>query len=256
MITIRLLRAQLHQVFSWKLFVYCVVFCVIQMTGIAGLIDRDASSVWYLVNISFSTGITYLSVYILPTIPFSTTLATDWNSRATPYWAVRCGINRYSCVKLLSAAVAGFMVVFFGLLFLILFLGISMPWYSCDTPLNSYDSLFQENAPLIGWLCFLTHHGMSGAFIGMLGMFLTIYMNDAFVAISAPLSIFLLLTRMLNNARFQTDSIFWPSNWTTGIHSAGSPGQTLLEKAIVTFLLCGFMCATGAVKMNRRMKRA
>lgn len=256
MIFLRLLREQLRQLFSLKLLFYSAMFCAIQACGIAGMIVGDTPSVWYLVNISFSSGITYLTIYLLPTIPFSTTLATDWNSRATPYWVIRCGINRYTCAKLLSAAVSGFLVVFFGLLLLILILGISMPWYSSDMLMNCYDSLFQKNAPFLAWLCFLTHYGMSGAIIGMLGMFLTIYINDAFVAVCAPLSLFLLLTRILNNFGIQTDTIFWPSNWTTGIHNAGSYGQALLEKTIVMVLLCGFMCIAGAAKMNRRMKRA
>ena len=117
---IHALSVQLRQVFSWKLLSCILVFAGVQGLAISGLIyvTPDPSALYYYV-LSTTSGTTYLTFYVLPTIPFSMSLAQEWDAHATPYWVIRSGGGVYTFSKLMGGAMAGFFTVGGGsLLFL------------------------------------------------------------------------------------------------------------------------------------------
>ena len=119
---IHALSVQLRQVFSWKLLSCILVFAGVQGLAISGLIyvTPDPSALYYYV-LSTTSGTTYLTFYVLPTIPFSMSLAQEWDAHATPYWVIRSGGGVYTFSKLMGGAMAGFFTVGGGsLLFLVL----------------------------------------------------------------------------------------------------------------------------------------
>ena len=118
---IHALSVQLRQVFSWKLLSCILVFAGVQGLAISGLIyvTPDPSALYYYV-LSTTSGTTYLTFYVLPTIPFSMSLAQEWDAHATPYWVIRSGGGVYTFSKLMGGAMAGFFTVGGGsLLFLV-----------------------------------------------------------------------------------------------------------------------------------------
>lgn len=257
MIFCHLLKVQLKQCLTWKVFVAAVLFAAMQAFGIAGMILGGEITVWYIAIISLSSGMGYLTLLLLPTLPFSMSLSQEWLSRASVYWITRMGIWRYALAKLLMSAVSGFLVTAFGMMIFCGGASLFMPGYLFTGNVsNSYEMFFFQGAPVLGWVCLVIHYGLSGALVAMFGMFLTLFVFNPFVAVSAPISFFLLLTRLLNGIGIDTQSIWWPASWVMSIHNAPTPGQTLTEKAVLVCCLCALMCLVGMFQLKRRMEYA
>ena len=189
---IHALSVQLRQVFSWKLLSCILVFAGVQGLAISGLIyvTPDPSALYYYV-LSTTSGTTYLTFYVLPTIPFSMSLAQEWDAHATPYWVIRSGGGVYTFSKLMGGAMAGFFTVGGGSLLFLVVAGVIAgnfgPTQGIDT---IYQSLLEQGQIVWGLLLFLLHNALSGATIGMLGMFFTILFHNQFVGVAAPISVF------------------------------------------------------------------
>lgn len=255
----KLLRAiwvQLRQMFSWQLALCGFLGALMMELSVAGLIADHISGknpdpdVWYLIN---STGANLLTLFVLPTLPFAMSLSQDWEARATPYWAAREGIARYTVSKLLASAMAGFLTVGLGLTLFVLVNGTYLPWFHSCTSVD-YEALFESGHIFLGWLCYILHMSLSGALIGALGMFMSILVPNQFVAISAPLAIHLTVLRVIPTDLISPISIWHPTNWVEGIHYTASPGVTLLGKFLLTAGFCVLMCGFGCICMKRRME--
>src|SRR5690625_1971503 len=59
------------------------------------------------VGIMGGGGIMMIIVGILPLFPYGTSFAEDWEQRATSFWIIRTGINRYAIAKLLVTGLSG-----------------------------------------------------------------------------------------------------------------------------------------------------
>lgn len=256
----RLLRAlsvQLRQLISWQLALCGVMSALVTELSVSGFIadfltgKASFTTVWFLSNM---TGANLLTLFILPTLPFAMSLSLDWESHAVPYWVAREGIATYTVSKLLASALAGFMTVGLGLILFILVNGTYMPWYSTCSSVD-YETLFEEGHILVGWSCYILHKSLSGAIIGMLGMFMSILVPNRFVAISAPIAIHLTVSRVMPTHLISPVSIWHPVNWIESIHHTVSPGLTLLEKLLLTIGFCVAMCIVGCIRMKRRMER-
>ena len=252
------LSVQLRQVFSWKLLSCMLVFAVVQGIAISGLmvVTPEPSALYYYV-LSTTSGTTYLTFYVLPTIPFSMSLAQEWDTHATPYWVIRSGGGVYTFSKLVGGAAAGFLTVGGGsLLFLLVAGAIAGNFGPVDGIDTVYQSLLEQGQIAWGLLLFLLHNALSGAAIGMLGTFFTILFHNQFVGVAAPLSFYLLLTRLLTGSPIAQNSIFWPSSWFSAIHVGNSAYQVFGEKVLATIILCGVMCLVGIPVMKRRLTHA
>lgn len=254
---IHMLRMQLRQMIHWKLFACAVAFAIIQIGGAAGtIIQREYVSVWYMAQVSMSSGAFYVTFFILPVIPFSMTLAQDMEAHATPYWFVRGGVKSYVLCKLFVSALAGALTVGLGWVFFIFTNSLFVPMFGSGTACE-YDVIFQSGRITTGWLCYIIHFALSGALIGMFGTFLTIFISNPVAAVAMPLSIFLTLVRLANSLASDMDShsILYPYSWISNIHHAPTPEQVLLEKAILVTVLCALMCLFGYMAMKRRVER-
>lgn len=252
------LSVQLRQVFSWKLLSCILVFAGVQGLAISGLmvVTPEPSALYYYV-LSTTSGTTYLTFYVLPTIPFSMSLAQEWDAHATPYWVIRSGGGVYTFSKLVGGAAAGFLTVGGGsLLFLLVAGAIAGNFGPVDGIDTVYQSLLEQGQIAWGLLLFLLHNALSGAAIGMLGTFFTILFHNQFVGVAAPLSFYLLLTRLLTGSPIAQNSIFWPSSWFSAIHVGNSAYQVFGEKVLATIILCGVMCLVGIPVMKRRLTHA
>lgn len=253
-----MLRVQIQQMLSWKLLLYGVVFALVQTGGAIGFMSRDEFvSVWYITFLGTTTGMSFLTLYILPTMPFAMTLQLDWENHAVPYWVIRSGVGVYTVAKLLASALAGFITVSNGLILVILSLRIAQyPWFVLAVGDTGYESLMMSGNVLGGYAGYVLHYALSGAIVGMFGMFVTVYVPNPYAAIAAPLSLHLTLSRLLNNSPTSVISIWHTNNWIANIHIASTAGQTLLEKFLFTVALCTIMCIAAVIRMQRRMQHA
>ena len=239
---IHALSVQLRQVFSWKLLSCILVFAGVQGLAISGLIyvTPDPSALYYYV-LSTTSGTTYLTFYVLPTIPFSMSLAQEWDAHATPYWVIRSGGGVYTFSKLMGGAMAGFFTVGGGSLLFLVVAGVIAGNFG---PTQGIDTIYH------------LHNALSGATIGMLGMFFTILFHNQFVGVAAPISFYLLLTRLLTGFPIAENSIYWPSSWFSAVHTGSDAYQVFGEKVLATLILCGVMCLVGIPVMRRRLRHA
>ena len=245
------------QMLHWKLFVCALAFAVIQIGGAAGMIiQSEHASVWYLAQISMSSGAFYVTFFILPAVPFSMTLAQDMEAHAAPYWQIRGGVRAYVLCKLIVSALAGALTIGLGWVFFIFFNGFSVPMFGTGTDC-AYDALFRSGGIAAGWICYILHFALSGALIGMFSAFLTIFISNPIAAVAMPLSIFLTLVRLVNGLANDMDiySIWYPYSWISSIHHASTPGQVLVEKMVMVTAACAVMCLSGCAAMKRRVER-
>ena len=151
---LRMLCVQLRQMLSWKLFVYGAVFALVQTGGALGFMTRDEfTSVWYIVYLGTTTGMSFLTLYILPTLLFSMSLQQDWENHATPYWTVRAGVSNYTVAKLLTGAAAGFLTVGIGLLLWIFALRAAQyPWFVDAVGDTGYEAGVVKRKYICGFL--------------------------------------------------------------------------------------------------------
>ena len=255
---LRMLCVQLRQMLSWKLFVYGAVFALVQTGGALGFMTRDEfTSVWYIVYLGTTTGMSFLTLYILPTLLFSMSLQQDWENHATPYWTVRAGVSNYTVAKLLTGAAAGFLTVGIGLLLWIFALRAAQyPWFVDAVGDTGYEAALLNGSIFAGFAGYILHYALSGAVIGMFGMFITVFIQNAYAGVAAPLSLHLTLSRLLSNTPTSPTSVWHLNNGVVSIHTAPTAGQTLLEKLLLTLLLCTVMCIAAAEHMKRRMEHA
>ena len=252
-----MLKVQIRQMFHWKLFACALAFAIIQIGGAAGaIIQREYVSVWYMAQVSMSSGAFYVTYFILPVIPFSMTLAQDMEAHATPYWLVRGGVRSYVLCKLIVSALAGALTIGLGWVLFIFANCFSVPMFGTGTACE-YDALFQSGRIAAGWLYYILHFALSGALVGMFSTFLTIFISNPVAAVAMPLSIFLTLVRLANGLASDMDShsILYPYSWISNIHHAPTPDQVLLEKAILVTVFCALMCLFGYMAMKRRVER-
>ncbi|CCX36856.1 putative uncharacterized protein [Clostridium sp. CAG:1013] len=252
------LSVQLRQVCSWKLLSCMLIFAVVQGIAISGLMyaTPDPSALYYYV-LSTTSGTTYLTFYVLPTIPFSMSLAQEWDAHATPYWIIRSGGGVYTFSKLAGGAAAGFLTVGGGSLLFLISAGIIAGNFGPSEGIDTiYQSLMEQGQVMWALFLFILHNALSGATIGMLGTFFTILFHNQFVGVAAPLSFYLLLTRLLTGFPIAENSVYWPSSWFSAIHVGDSAYQVFGEKVLITVILCGVMCLVGILVMKRRLRHA
>lgn len=252
------LSVQLRQVFTWKLLACAFVFAGVQGLAVAGLMHAtpNASAMYYYV-LSTTSGTTYLTFLVLPAVPFSMSLAQEWDAHAIPYWAARSGGGVYTFSKLVGGAAAGFLTVGGGSLLFLTAAGIIAGNFGPSQGIDTvYQSLLEQGRVALGLLLFLIHNALSGATVGMLGMFFTILFHNQFVAVAAPLSFYLLLTRLLTGFHIAENSIYWPSSWFSAVHTGSTAYQVFGEKALATLVLCTLMCLAGIPVMKRRLRHA
>lgn len=253
---LRALLVQLRQAFSWPLALCGLLMALMTELSVAGILANYFSgrdpyvNVWYLAQFN---GASLLTLFVLPALPFSMSLARDWDSRALPYWAAREGVGRYTVSKLLASALAGLLTVGLGLTLFVLGNGMFLPWFQPCASVD-YEAVFLEGRIFTGWLCYILHMSLSGALVGALGMFMSILAPNPFVAVSAPLAIHLTVMRVIPTELISPISIWHPVNWVESVHCTQSPWRTLLEKLLLTAGLCGLMCIAGRLRMKRRLE--
>jgi hypothetical protein len=130
------------------------------------------------------------------------------------------------------------------------------PWFVDAVGDTGYEAALLNGSIFAGFAGYILHYALSGAVIGMFGMFITVFIQNAYAGVAAPLSLHLTLSRLLSNTPTSPTSVWHLNNWVVSIHTAPTAGQTLLEKLLLTLLLCTVMCIAAAEHMKRRMEHA
>ena len=247
------IRPFLKGVFSLRLLGCAAVIVVFHLLMDVGNWGGSETCVWNKMCLATMGGTGYLFWLILPAIPYAISLAEDWKSHAVPYWAVRTGIDRYVSFKLIASAVSGFLTIFIGYWLYALIDGLFHPWY-LYSPMDSF-KFYAENGQV--WLTFMTYiiyRSFSGALVAVLGFTVSTFIPNPYIAAASPLAIFMVIRRLVNG--MDQNTLRNPTVWFVGIHLSSNDAAVVIEKAVLTVILCIVLEMAAVLAMRRRFQHA
>ncbi len=253
---LRSLWTDLRQLFSWKL------AAAILVTGLTYIFAGfsfmyEQADVWYIVGLAVWGSTAYYTIYLLPVFAFSSQIAADWQTHATPYWIIRTGVVRYTVSKMIASAISGFLTHFLGVLILILYFAPSMPLFLQDHTTTIYSLDWMRKGYVIrGFIGFMIDKSIAAALVAALGMMVSVYFIHPYVAIASPIAVLLTLSRLTYKFRFGLFGILNPSYWTNTIDTADSAAEALLAKMILLIVMMTLFTIIGVAGMKRRVAHA
>ena len=247
------LKIQIKQILSLRLILVSLFFAAAHAASISGLI-KDASDSWYLVGLSNTSGIRFLSIYFLPPMVFSYSLTEEWNNHVSELWIIRNGIRNYTLSKFMTCAVGGFLCVFLGMVFLFLGLNLFLPEFARSDGNNIYEMVFLHGKRLSGYLLFLTDNGLSGAVSAVFGMLCSTFIMSPLTAVTAPLCVDMALS--LLRSLFKLPELFDPMIWMLADGAVLNIRSLIVGRFLFCILLVLLMCFIGVNKMVRRIENA
>lgn len=249
--TIRLLRAHIRQMLSIRLWLCIIVTAVIQALSVVGFMQED-TSVWYLMQFSVLSGSTFFTLYLLPAFSYSSTLAEEWSNRSSIFWTIRGGIREYTASKIITTAISGFITVWAGL---VLFAGIASIWapvYNHSISTSPYEAVIAGKHPWLGLIGFITDNACSGAIVAAMGMMISTWIMNSYIAFVSPLAIFLCISRIVD--QLSLPGILNPMYWIGANGTAETAEGAILEKLCIMVVLVGIMSLVSMDRMERRQK--
>jgi hypothetical protein len=181
---------------------YASIAPFICATGIAGLcfvglLDVDphvsqwpqmltaAGSVDLLIGLAMLKKV----IILVGAIPCAAMFCTDWNSQYVRFFAIRTGIGRYIRSRYLTAMLVSFLVIFVGMAGFFLIIVLKVPLFMSDLtdvypPFAVFaESFFPFSYILAEIFCF----ALFGAFNATLGMTVSAYIPNRYVAVFTPM---------------------------------------------------------------------
>lgn len=173
--------------------------CTVYYLGAWGEIQH-ASDLLYLFRYSTQASAFSMLIVLFCTVPYSTSFCTDWNSRYIRLCVIRSGYNKYSFAKVLACAVSsGFSIVLGMVLF---FLSLA-PWVSIVSKTSSNFQIFADTTlggiflingqHIIYFVIYIYLGFLKGALWGVLGLYISTYIPNKFVAIFTPFIVYYLI---------------------------------------------------------------
>ena len=251
------LRNQLRIALAPSVVVCALAFVLFQFLGVAGplLGEYADSGVSYLLPLSMESGTVFASFLVLPTLPFAFSLVRDLDTHAALYWTVRSGSWQYTLSKGIAAGVSGASVIGLGMLLWIGVLRIFTPWSGSALNSDPYTALFMQGEVFLPVLLYVLHFALTGAWVGVCGMFFSLLANMKLAAFAGPLVLNLVLSRLLTRMRAYMDpkSVFFPGNWDFYVANSVSAGRALGEKTVFVVLFSAAIIAVMVPLVKRRV---
>lgn len=206
-------------------------FLVITL-GSTGLFTYGADVIYLLGLATNGSSAIILVVCVLPTLPFSTTFASEWNERSFRFWMIRTGVRVYTCAKIVACAVSGFLVTFLGLMIFIAFFSLFHPIFISVQTYNAY-SVFLVNSKYYSYLFLLvTHISLSSSIFAVLSLYVSSFFQNCFTTVAMPVVTYmaaLRLSEIINPPAFLDLSVIIET-----AYNAGSPLKSIVLKLVLT----------------------
>lgn len=140
-----------------------------------------------LVNLSMFKKV----LVMLAAIPFTASFCSDWNCQYIRPVVVRSGVRKYAWSKVLVCAVSSFAAIFVGMLLYagLLSIQLNLPLYSknpINPPAPPYGSLL-GSVPLLYLMIILAIFSLAAALWCVVGLMMSAFIPNRFVAIATPL---------------------------------------------------------------------
>ena len=247
---IRSIKLQVKRSIMGKMLPVAVSIAILHALSAYGFMRE--SDVWYTVYNSMSTGITFFTIYLLPTMVFSASVAEEIDNHAVRFWTIRSGIVEYTVSKIIAASIAGFLAVFLGIALYIGLLDLFLPIYKWQSSTSPYEVMIEAGAAGKGLLLFTIDVALSGAVTACFGMVCSFFILSRYTAVGAPMMLYLTLSRF-------TDSLNLPEYlnaafWMHQVDVAPSAEAAVMKKLMVSFSVIIILGSLGVFRMYRRFQ--
>lgn len=249
--TLRLLMVNIQQIFSPAFFIFGFCATTFLLISISGMYYID-DGIFYLLDRSLmGTGTALMFFTILPTLPFATSLADDYESGVIKYYKIKSSMYSYTISKVISSAISGFCVIFLSMLMFILILLPVNPYFTSQSSYYAYELMMVDGQVFLGSLFYLTHLSLSGAIIACVSTCITTFIPDKFVAVTLPCVLYLFHGRI--TATMDIELFFMHTLIIEGIVPYENPYSVLFYKTLLTIITVIISCVISCVKMKGRV---
>ena len=249
---IRVLREQLARAVAGKMLPAAGCIAFLHTLSAVGFIQDTDADVWYVAYNSMSTGITFFTIYLLPTLVFSASAAEEMDNHAAFFWTIRTGIVEYTAAKILAAAIAGFMTVLLGFALYIGGLRIFLPAFVSGCSTSPYELMMKSGSVGKGLLLFAVDIALSGAVTACFGMVCSFFIMSRYTAVAAPVMLYLTFSRLADAMKLpEYLNAAW---WMHQVEAAPDAGAAVIRKVIVSLSVIVLMGAAGVYRVYRRYR--
>ncbi len=247
---IRSIKLQVKRAIMGKMLPVAVSITILHALSAYGFMRE--SDVWYTVYNSMSTGITFFTIYLLPTMVFSASAAEEIENHSMRFWAIRSGIIPYTVSKIIAASIAGFLAVFIGIFIYIGILRFFLPFYIMENSTSPYEMMIESGAHIRGLLLFTIDIALSGAVTACFGMVCSFFIISRYTAVAAPMMLFLTLSRVTDALRLPEylNAAFWMHT----IEQAASAGEAVVRKTSISLAVILLLGIIGTIRLYRRLQ--
>ena len=135
---------------------------------------------------------------VLAAIPFVGSFCDEWNDGYIGNVVLRCGVKKYARAKIWSCALSSFLTMFLGITLYVLILSIKYKLFNyIDYKSDVYADLINIS-PLMYTYTNITIFSLGMSVWCVLGMVVSVYIPNKFVALSSPIILSYLLTEVTN----------------------------------------------------------
>ena len=248
----RVLREQLTRAVTGKMIPAAACIALLHALSAAGFIQDTGADVWYVVYNSMSTGITFFTIYLLPTLVFSASAVEEMDNHTIFFWMIRTGVAEYTAAKIITAAIAGFMTVFLGIILYMGGLRIFFPAFIQECSTSPYDMMMKSGAVGKGLLLFTVDIALSGAVTSCFGMVCSFFIMSRYTAIAAPIMLYLTFSRVADALKLpEYLNAAW---WMHQVEIAPDAETAVLRKTIVILSLILVIGVAGVYRVYRRYR--
>ncbi|WP_444643187.1 hypothetical protein ACRQU7_01465 [Caproiciproducens sp. R1] len=179
---------------------------------------------------------------------------SDWNHQFIRPVVIRCGARKYSHSKIFSCLISTFLTVFIGLLLFVFLLSLRIPLhqegsFSSSLVLNKpYDYLINGDFPILYFIVKIFILSIACAFWGIVGLCVTSYIPNHFVAVASPFIAYYLLGEF---------GEYLPNfmNFRMLAYSYDVLGQGVVITAVYTILFFGVLSALAGRLFTKNVQR-
>ena len=196
----KIIKTEIYRVIAsplfWISFIIIIVFCY--MSCYEEIRYIDTNDVEYIFDLMLGLGSFKNMIIFAASIPYMASFCSDWNNKFIQSVAIRSGVSSYAKSKLIVNIITTFLLVFLSLISFVLLLNLKMPLTYQD--INSgviiskpYGYILMGNSPIIYFIIRSFLISISAVFWCTVGLYISSYIPNNFVAISTPFISFYLL---------------------------------------------------------------
>lgn len=189
----RIISMNFMQVFRFPAFYLSILgVCLICCFSIKDeySLSKSMSSAYHFFDLLIGFTMYKKLIVLIAAIPFTASFCSDWNCQYIKPIVIRSGIFQYSFAKVFTCFLSSFLVVFIGLSLFIMLLVTQIPLYpNSAEPFATppFAELAQGSFPILYIAAEGFVFSLAASFWSVVGLAVSAYIPNRFVAISTPL---------------------------------------------------------------------